>query len=270
MRKPRPLHCERLEQRELPANSFTAVVLPLDLAPAAHQDAPAGSYRLLDAPSAQMFDQSALQARLSSDAVGAFFAGQAAFGGLFDVGTDWDSTAVPTPGQGLSTADEAEFWSFLRNYASKAIRREELVRGPLSDHADIIQQIYVEWRQEVPAGDDAHVRLLDRDSVERTVFRTAVRRVLERTRYGEIKQRRRADMADHEAQENAPARDWADLEIDLAHGVGQLTGRERDILDLRRAGMTFDEIGTKLGLPRQRVFEAYTELVDRLSALYRD
>jgi hypothetical protein len=270
MRKRSALHCERLEQRELPANSFSAVVLPLDLAPTAHQDAPASHYRLADAPSAQSFEQSAEQARLSSDAVGAFFADQVALGGLFDLGTDWEASTASAPGRGLTSSDEAEFWSFLRNYASKAIRREEIVRGPLPDHADIIQQIYVEWRQEVPSGDEAHVRLLDRDSAERTVFRTAVRRVLDRTRYDEVKQRRRADMTDHEARDNAPARDWADLEIDLAHGVGQLTGRQRDILDMRRWGLTFEEIGTKLGLPRQRVFETYTDVVDRLSALYCD
>jgi DNA-directed RNA polymerase sigma subunit (sigma70/sigma32) len=60
------------------------------------------------------------------------------------------------------------------------------------------------------------------------------------------------------------------MEIDLAQGIGGLNARERDILDLRRWGMTFEEIGTKLGMPRQRVFEAYSELLSRLTTLYRD
>jgi DNA-directed RNA polymerase sigma subunit (sigma70/sigma32) len=66
------------------------------------------------------------------------------------------------------------------------------------------------------------------------------------------------------------SRSWADLQIDLAQGVGQLTARERDILNLRREGQTFEEIGDKLGMPRQRVFDAYTEVLNRLTAVYRD
>ena len=56
----------------------------------------------------------------------------------------------------------------------------------------------------------------------------------------------------------------------MAQGVGKLTDRERTILDLRRSGLTFEEMGAKLDMPKQRVFEAYTELLDRLGALYRD
>jgi DNA-directed RNA polymerase specialized sigma24 family protein len=221
--------------------------------------------------------------------VGAFFAGHAAVDDVLEpiaslrqglIGEEsgfeslplscWDADSMSVLSPAQPKVSEAEFWAFLRNYATKAIRREEFVRGPLPDHADIIQQIYVEWREGVTSGDDAHARVLERDSPERSVFRGAVRRVLDRTRYDANKQRRRTDVTADETAATAPARDWADLEIDLAQGVGKLTEREREILDLRRWGMTFEEIGTKLGMSRQRVFEAYTELLDRLSAIYQD
>jgi DNA-directed RNA polymerase sigma subunit (sigma70/sigma32) len=158
----------------------------------------------------------------------------------------------------------------LRNYATKAIHREEFARGPLPDHADIIQQIYVEWREGVGTAENVHAQVLERDSAERVAFRGAVRRVLDRARYDAVKQRRRADMTPDDTAASASTGDWADLEIDLAQGIGKLTERERDILSFRRWGMTFEEIGEKLGMSRQRVFEAYAGLLDRLSAIYQD
>ena len=290
MSKRPALHCERLERRELPANSFGLTVLPVDFlhaAPLAAPVAPASGSYVAQVHAADGRSLPALADSLSSDAVGAFFAKQAGFDdlhGLAPAPTSADDGALESlPSFGwnaeppLSLAEagprvsDAEFWAFVRNYATKAIRREEFARGPLRDHADIIQQIYVEWREGVASGDDAvHSRLLDRDSLERSAFRGAVRRVLDRSRYDEIKQRRNADVTDHEPRDAAPAREWADLEIDLAQGVGQLTDRERAILDSRRSGLTFEEIGAELGMPKQRVFEAYTELMDRLSTLYCD
>jgi hypothetical protein len=273
----------------LPANSFGWTVLPADLlhaAPLAAPAAPASAPYVAQAHDAAGRALPALTGRLSSDAVGAFFAKQAGFGELpaltpastsgDDDGFEslpslgWDADPPLAVAKARPSVSDVEFWAFLRNYASKAIRREEFARGPLRDHADIIQDIYVEWRAGVSSGDDVHARLLDRDSLERAAFRGAVRRVLDRSRYDEIKQRRNADVTDHEAQDAIPDRNWADLEIDLAQGVGKLSDRERDILDLRRSGLTFEEIGSKLDMPKQRVFEAYTELLDRLSALYRD
>jgi DNA-directed RNA polymerase specialized sigma24 family protein len=286
------LHCERLEQRELPANSFRAAILPVDLVPAVPLTAPAApsaGYFLAEGNDAGGRGNASLQTGLSSDAVGAFFAGHSALDGLLEPapalgpgstsdGSDfeslpssgWDAESISTPSPAQPETNDADFWAFLRNYATKAIRREELVRGPLPDHADIVQQIYVEWREKGPSGDDVHARVLDRNSPERSAFRGAVRRVLDRTSYDVIKRRGQADVTADEPAVPAPARDWADLEIDLAQGVGRLTERERDILDLRRWGMTFEEIGTKLGMSRQRVFEAYTELLDRLSTIYQD
>jgi hypothetical protein len=289
MRKRRPLHCERLEQRELLADSFSVGVLPLDwasLAPLPARAAPLPPLGVAFAPGAAAEGQAGTESRLSCEAVGAFFADHATQGGWThpsappasgETGLEfesqpasgWNSDAEPTA-KALPAADEAEFWAFLRNYARKAIRREEFVRGPLRDHSDIVQQIYVEWREEVPASADVHAHLLDQGSAERLAFRTVVRRVLDRSRYDENKQRRRAEMTEQETPDDKATRTWADLQIDLAQGVAQLAVREREILSLRRERMTFEEIGDHLGMPRQRVFEAYTELLDRLTALYRD
>jgi hypothetical protein len=291
-RKRPALYCERLEQRELPANSLSAGILPMDLAravPLTAPAAPSSGYFLDQRDDAGSRDNAAFPVGLSSEAVGAFFAGHSALDELLEPAaalghgltgeesgfeslpsSGWDADSMSAFSPAAPKVSEAEFWAFLRNYATKAIRREEFARGPLPDHADIIQQIYVEWREGVASGNDVHARVLERDSPERSVFRGAVRRVLDRTRYDATKQRRRADVTADETAAAAPTRDWADLEIDLAQGVGRLTQRERDILDLRRWGMTFEEIGTKLGMPRQRVFEAYSELLDRLSAIYQD
>jgi len=288
MRKRPALHCERLERRELPANSLSVAVLPVDFTHAAWFAAPEAGASASYVPPAHGTEAPTLAAQadgLSRDAVGAFFAKQTGFGDLEaltpaptspgdegyeslpSLGWDLDSLAVSAARPPVS---DAEFWAFLRNYATKAIRREEFARGPLRDHADIIQQIYVEWREGVSSSEDVHARLLDCDSLERAVFRGAVRRVLDRSRYDEIKQRRNADLSESDAPAAARERDWADLEIDLAQGVSKLTDRERAILDLRRAGLTFEEIGAKLDMPKQRVFEAFSDLVERLSILYRD
>jgi hypothetical protein len=287
MSKRPALHCERLERRELPANSFGLTVLPLDLLHAAPLTAPASLANALYLVPPHEGDGRALAAQrggLSSEAVGAFFAKQTSFGDLHastptSAGSDafeslpslgWDADLPLPVAEASPRVSDAEFWAFLRNYATKAIRREEFARGPLRDHADIIQQIYVEWREGVSTSDDVHARLLNRDSAERSAFRGAVRRVLDRSRYDEIKQRRNVDVSDHDEPDAARDREWVDLEIDFTQGVGRLTDREREILDLRRTGLTFEEIGAKLDMPKQRVFEAYTELMDRLGALYRD
>ena len=289
MRKRPSLHCERLEQRELPANSFSTGIVPVDVVRAAPLEAQAHGLQSVGFNESTNERHAAWEGDLSSDAVGAFFADHHALGGLFpsviadsadpmfdDSGFEsllspgWDADSLSAPPKSLPQVGDTEVWTFVRNYAAKAIRREEFARGPLPDHGDIIQQIYVEWREEVRAHDDVHTRLLDRDSAERTAFRGAVRRVLDRSRYDAVKQRRLADLTDHEDAPSKPSRDWADVEIDLAQGVGKLTERERDILEMRRWGTTFEEIGAKLGMSKQRVFEAYDALIDRLTTIYRD
>ena len=294
MRKRNSLHCERLEPRDLLAGSYSVPVFSASLASAAQLEK-ANELRAQPengstAQAAPLLGAGVASARpsdssLSSEAVGAFFAKYPALGELFPdsprgltdpfavpAGDDDPGSQGPAPvllDSGRAASDR-EFWEFLRNYANTAIRREERMRGPLADHADIVQQIYVEWREEVPSGDDVHARLLDARSTERAAFRTTVRSVLERSRYDGAKQRRLAAIAEHEIESKAAPRDWVDLEIDLALGVGRLTFRQRRILDLRRAGMTFDDIGQELGLPKQRVFEEFTDLIERLTAIYAE
>jgi RNA polymerase sigma factor (sigma-70 family) len=304
MQKRRVLDCERLERRELPAGAIGARVLPLDLTAgiAVAQDYLHPSPMGVFAQPGQAAALSRPTDAPSSEAVGLFFAdfteagffhpasapgvGELARGAeLLPDGTagqdpsgeaDFASftattlEGMPSVHKAVPDVSEAEFWAFLRNYATKAIRRDERARGPLADHADIIQQIYVEWREEVSSVSDVHSRLLDQNSTERLVFRTAVRRVLDRTRYGDERQRRLERTTEHEAEDRPAARDWADLEIDLAQGVGSLSPRDRAVLDLRRQGLTFEEIGARLGMTRQRAYEAFSGCIERLTALYRD
>src|SRR5262249_28984934 len=82
MSKRPALHCERLERRELPANSFGLTVLPLDLLHAAPLTAPAAPTTAFYWVPPHEGDAPALAARtgeLSSEAVGAFFAKQTSF-----------------------------------------------------------------------------------------------------------------------------------------------------------------------------------------------
>src|SRR5262249_1942864 len=83
MRKRRPLYCERLEQRELLANSFAAL-LPPDLACLASLEAPAAPIAALsmtNGPAVLAHGQPQVESRPSSDAVGAFFADHATLDG---------------------------------------------------------------------------------------------------------------------------------------------------------------------------------------------
>jgi DNA-directed RNA polymerase sigma subunit (sigma70/sigma32) len=50
--------------------------------------------------------------------------------------------------------------------------------------------------------------------------------------------------------------------------VGHLTQQERQVLELRRQGHTFAEIGSMIGIPRQRVWDSYRSVVGRLQEIY--
>lgn len=292
MKRRRTLDCESLERRDLPAVAFRAAVLNVELPPAdqvGQSEPPAADIiRRLVAAQAELAPAPA-DGSLSSEAVGAFFADSGEVGSLFSAHQPGPeppayhpaaldglfgppaevSTATAAPADSTRQAD-ALGCEFLRNYAAKAIRNEERARGPLSGRHDLVQQIYVEWREEVGPGDDVHSRLLDKASAERSALRGTVRRVLDRSRYDDAKRRAVAEINDRPAPARRTAQDWLDLEIDWSQGVGRLTTLERRVLDLRRAGATFDEVGEALGLSKQRAFELYDEVIERLSALYRD
>ena len=62
--------------------------------------------------------------------------------------------------------------------------------------------------------------------------------------------------------------DWIDMQVDWASGAGRLGPRERQLLELRGQGKTFEEIGSELGLAKQRVCELLNAAIDRLQELY--
>jgi RNA polymerase sigma factor (sigma-70 family) len=179
----------------------------------------------------------------------------------------WDemrlSRALPR-----ADASEPKGFAFLFNYARKAIRNSEARYGVLADHDDLLQQIYVEWRQQVGPGDGTYAGLLDQKSNERRVLRESVRRVIDHQRYEQTKQRRLVELIDQPAPSSPREREWADFQIDCDLGAVALSRRERQLLDLRRQGMTLAEIGTQLGLPKQRVCEIGMGLMGRLQQLY--
>jgi hypothetical protein len=282
MKRRRRLDCESLERRELPAVAFRAAVLCVELAPA---DGPGHRATLNDDLTHGVQSPPAtapLDGSLSSEAVGAFFADSSEMGSLFASPSSGDADQGayhPASVDGVfspfadsrASADDAhaQAWDFVRHYTAKAIRNEERVRGQLSGRHDIVQQVYVEWREDVGPAADVHRRVLEKNSPERGALRSTVRRVLDRSRYDEAR-RRAVPVADQAIHSPRPSRDWIDLEIDLSMGVGNLTPLERRILDMRRGGATFEEVGEAVGLSKQRIFEIYDEVIARLSALYAD
>ena len=157
---------------------------------------------------------------------------------------------------------------FMQNYARKAIQNEELKYGPLPDHEDQVHQIFVTWREQV--GDDqvALANLLLKESPERQILRQSVRREIDLVRYQSNKQRRMRPVEDQAARPSPAGQEWQDLRVDLESGVGNLSAQEKQILELRRQGQTFDEIGAELGLPKQRVSEKFTAVISRLQEIY--
>jgi len=100
------------------------------------------------------------------------------------------------------------------------------------------------------------------------VLRKTVRRVIDRARYEQGKQQRMLPLFDQAAPAQPVQQDWVDLQIDWSHGASRLDPRDRHLLELRRQGKTFEEIGTDLGMAKQRVFEIYSDTIDRLQSLY--
>jgi hypothetical protein len=163
---------------------------------------------------------------------------------------------------------EPQGWQFLYNYTRKAIRNAELKYGPLADHEDMIHEVFVDWREQVGQGDKAYAELLNQESAERLTLRKTVRRVIDQTRYEQTRQRRAVELFDQAAPVVPCAQDWLDLQIDWSLGVGKPGPRERQLLELRRQGMTFEEIGSEMGMLKQRVCEVYNSAVRRLYAVY--
>jgi DNA-directed RNA polymerase specialized sigma24 family protein len=167
-----------------------------------------------------------------------------------------------------ATSSEPQGWQFLCNYTRKALRNEELKYGSLPDHEDVLHEVFVEWREQVGSTDAALTHLLDRESPERQLLRKTVRRVLDHARYERTRQKRMVELFDQPAPVKPSEQDWIDVQLDWASGAGALGARERQLLELRGQGKTFEEIGAEMGLLKQRVCELFNASMDRLQALY--
>jgi hypothetical protein len=163
----------------------------------------------------------------------------------------------------------------LQAYAWSSIYRAEAQRGMrFVDPEDIVHDIYVEWRKlVVRPEDEALSNLLDDASEEMSVLRTAVARVIARTRYRQNKWTRRVDVQD--LVKDAPALshrgeqervDWEDWWKTL---LAKLTPQEKQILELRKQEKTFAEIGAEMGMAKQRVWEIWHAVVTHLQENYR-
>jgi hypothetical protein len=159
-------------------------------------------------------------------------------------------------------------YQYLCQYARHSIHAAERRVGPLRDHDDLVQQICVEWLEQAGPPAEALPRLLEQAPAEMQLLRAVVIRVIARAVYQQKRQRVVLDFNDWPARANAVERDWAEFKADCEQGVGNLSRREWQVLDLRRQGKTFEEIGAELRLPRQRVWEVYHAVETRLREIY--
>jgi hypothetical protein len=287
-KKRRPLSIESLENREVPSASLgdsALGTLPslLDKQPVIAQQQP------LAQPSLSGLSPDALANikvgkptagdglgdALDVPALEALFADADSLARLLATPTG-DPAASPTTKSERLTADrpavaaptQIEGWHFLHNYTRKAIRSEEQRYGPLRDREDLVHQVFVEWREQVGRNDQALGQLLNKDSPERLVLRKTARRVLDHARYVRDRDSQIEDLSDRPAPTSTSEAEWRELQLDVSQGAGNLDSRERQLLELRRQGMTLDEIGAEVGLAKQRVCEAFVAIIDRLQALY--
>jgi hypothetical protein len=159
-------------------------------------------------------------------------------------------------------------YQYLCHYARHSIHAAERRVGPLRDHDDLVQQICVEWLEHAGPPAEALPRLLEQAPAEMQLLRAVVTRVIARAVYQQRRQYVVLDCNDWPARASAVERDWAEFKADCEQGVGNLSRREWQVLELRRQGKTFEEIGADLRLARQRVWEVYHAVEARLREIY--
>jgi hypothetical protein len=197
-----------------------------------------------------------------------------AVGSIFSDSDELDkifhSAAQPLLAQAKGTSSDGAdaVWRFISNYCKKAIHNDELKYGSLVDHEDLVHQVYVEWREQVGNDSASLANLTNKDSTERQVLRKTVRRVLDHARYESSKQRRMVEFSDQPAPVNSADQDWIELQLDWSSGRLQLGPREKQMLQMRREGKTFEEIGAEMGLIKQRVSEMYNAALSSLQQVY--
>jgi hypothetical protein len=162
----------------------------------------------------------------------------------------------------------AEGYQYLCNYSRNAIHAAERRVGLLSDHEDIIQQICVEWLEKAGPPETAFPKLLEKSPPEMQLLRETVSRVIARAIYHQRKSRVALGITECPAPAKTSERDWTEFKSDCEQGVGHLTQREWHILELRRQGKTFAEIGAEFGILRQRVWEIYHNVEGRLQKIF--
>jgi hypothetical protein len=160
-------------------------------------------------------------------------------------------------------------------YAWSSIHNAEKAHGEkFLSPEDIVQEIYLEWRGLVGPRpeDEALSRLLQDGSEEMKLLRLAVQRVIGRTRYQQRHWAKGGRFPKPDCTTGEFARqgeqervDWEDLWENV---VSTLAPNEKQVLELRKQGKTFAEIGSELGMLRQRACETYHSVVARLQTSY--
>jgi hypothetical protein len=286
MKKRRIPAVERLEARETPDVSLSRSALPLPppaklLVSAGERGASSHSPPAAQAPEQAGVGLSTAEALLAepstppkkaqfSRAVRTLFASAEEVDRLLASSATLPGPApVPLVSQPLAFKPvESEAVQFLTNYTRKAIRNTEVRYGPIADHEDIVHQVFVEWRERVGQGEKVFGNLLNRDSSERQVLRKAVQRVIDHARYEQSRQGRMVEFQDQPAAVKPESQEWIDMQLDWSLGAGAPGPRERRLLELRRQGKTFAEIGSEMGMIKQRVCEVFNATVERLSQTY--
>jgi hypothetical protein len=140
----------------------------------------------------------------------------------------------------------------VQRYAGRSVSRHRL-----DDPSDAVQQICLEWLQL------AAMMATTYDDVRRIVARVIDRAY---TRLG--KQQRTAELFDVPARADAVQESFRDMQLDRDLNVKDLTDREWQVIELRRQGYTFAEIGVKMGMRKQRAREMFLVALSYLQVRY--
>src|SRR5262249_39603250 len=95
------------------------------------------------------------------DALGAIFSNVDELDRILNRQTPSDDSSDASP----SSADAV--WRFVSNYTKKAIHNDESKYGPVTDHEDVVHQVYVEWREQVGDRSGYYNELLNKESAQR-------------------------------------------------------------------------------------------------------
>jgi len=158
------------------------------------------------------------------------------------------AAAVSSPPQPAPTITN------VHRYASRSVSRHRL-----EDPDDAVQQICLEW-------------LLLAGTVATTFddVRRIVARVIDRAYWRLKKKERAVELLDVPVHADRVADAFRDMQLDRDLGVKDLTDREWQVVELRRQGYTFVEIGERVGMRKQRAREMFNLAVSYLRRRYRE